>query len=169
MKRFHDAVDEVAARVAEKNATRMVCRAGCAGCCTDGITVFEVEAARIRAAHATLLDEGEPHAEGACAFLDEQGRCRVYDERPYVCRTQGLPLRWIDEDEDGHPVEARDICPLNDERGPPLEELEAEAMWSIGPFEERLRAEQPDGTRVALRDLFKRKDRVSKRRLDVLR
>ena len=66
-------------------------------------------------------------------------------------------------------MEARDICPLNDERGPPLEELSSDAMWSIGPFEARLREAQGDGRRVALRDLFARKGPVSKRRLDVVR
>jgi hypothetical protein len=116
-----------------------------------------------------MLEEGIPHAPGACAFLDAEGCCRVYDERPYVCRTQGLPLRWIEEDNGGSPVEARDICPLNDERGPPLEELAADAMWSIGPFEARLRERSPDGARVSLRELFTRKDPVPKRRLDLIR
>ena len=83
----------------------------------DQITVFEVEAEVIRRHHADLLAEGEPHAEGACAFLDGEGACRIYEHRPYVCRTQGLPLRWLEE-LDGETVELRDICPLNDEDDP---------------------------------------------------
>lgn len=27
-----------------------------------------------------------------CAFLDENGRCAVYDTRPVVCRLWGLPV-----------------------------------------------------------------------------
>ena len=38
----------------------------------------------------------EPHPPGACAMLDADGACRVYAARPYVCRTQGLPLRWAE-------------------------------------------------------------------------
>jgi Fe-S-cluster containining protein len=127
----------------------------------DGLTVFEVEAENIRRHHADLLAEGDPHPEGACAFLDEAGACRIYEHRPYVCRTQGLPLRWIEERSDGNPVELRDICPLN-ANGPPVEALPAEERWSIGPFEERLAklqatAEGGGLRRVGLRWLFRRR------------
>jgi len=66
-----------------------------------------------------------------CAFLDDAGACRIYSHRPYVCRSQGVPLRWTDEDEAGDLVELRDICPLN-EAGTPIEALPAESCWSIG-------------------------------------
>jgi hypothetical protein len=120
------------------------------------LTVFEVEAEPIRRHHAELLRTGTPHVEGACAFLDAEGACRIYPERPYVCRSQGLPLRWIDE-RDGQPVEFRDICPLNED-GEPVERLAAEECWTLGPFEERLARLQlaagEDSNRTALRDLF---------------
>ena len=50
------------------------------------------------------------------------------------------------------------MCPLNAGVGA-LEELEAEAMWTIGPIEQRLAERQGAidggiGRRVALRDLF---------------
>ena len=97
-----------------------------------------------------------PRPEGACAFLDEEGACRVYVDRPYVCRTQRLPLRWI-EDRDGDPAELRDICPLN-EAGEPIEGLHADDCWTIGPVEERLGRLQlaagAEAHRTSLRDLF---------------
>lgn len=176
--RFHAAVEEAAAPVARANAARLQCRPGCADCCVDGLTVFAIEAAEIVAHHASVLEE-EPHPPGGCAFLDGAKRCRIYEHRPYVCRTQGLPLRWLEEDEETEEVyEARDICPLNaspDEGagasenanprpGPelltPLEELPPEECWSIGPFEERLAREQNDGVRVALRSLFDARRRL---------
>jgi hypothetical protein len=131
---------------------------GCTDCCQDGITVFEVEAARIRAeAREVLLQQ--PGPAGACAFLSADGACRIYDQRPYVCRTQGLPLRWLDEGPGGETVEYRDICPLNEDEGAPdLASLAAEACWSIGPFEVRLAQLQAEtgaaGRRVPLRGLF---------------
>lgn len=168
---LHAAVSELAHAVEAAHGERIRCRAGCSGCCVDGITVFEIEADVIVARHEELLEHGEPHPAGGCAFLDSGGNCRVYASRPYVCRTQGLPLRWIEEDDEGGAVEARDICPLNDPGGPPLEELPADALWTIGPFEERLAQAQRardggEGRRVALRELFTK--RANKRKLPVL-
>lgn len=153
-------VDEQWDRLAEVHGERLRCGMGCFECCVDEITVFEVEAHYIRNRFGVLLKEGAPHGEGVCAFLDESGRCRIYSARPYVCRTQGLPLRWIDESPQGDWVEMRDICPLNDP-GPPIEELPEEACWTIGPVEHRLARLQDlldDGVlrRVRLRSLFRR-------------
>ena len=156
--KVYDLVDRQVKALATLHGGRLQCRQGCSGCCQDDLTVFEVEAANIRRHHAALLAQARPHARGACAFLDEQEACRIYPHRPYVCRTQGLPLRWIDERPDGSPVEMRDICPLN-EVGPPIEVLEPEHCWTIGPFEEALAElqSQADGgqlRRVAMRGLF---------------
>jgi hypothetical protein len=138
------------------HAERLHCRSGCSSCCSDDLTVFEVEAEPIRRQHAALLATGTPHAAGACAFLNVEGACRIYDERPYVCRTQGLPLRWIEEREAGD-VELRDICPLNDP-GEPIENLDAAACWTLGPAEGRLAQLEVEGGnvhgRTRLRDLF---------------
>ncbi|QDV32429.1 YkgJ family cysteine cluster protein [Tautonia plasticadhaerens] len=161
---LHLDVDRDAAPLDEAHRGRLKCGLGCSGCCVDDLTVFEVEADLIRRHHPSLLDGGSPHPEGACAFLDDRGACRIYEHRPYVCRTQGYPLRWLDErDEEtgGAVVELRDICPLNDgpDAGPPIEELPAEQCWTLGPAEGRLAHLQriADGgrmTRVRLRDLF---------------
>jgi Fe-S-cluster containining protein len=158
---LHAGVDSAAAEVGAFHGARLRCGRGCSGCCVDALTVFEIEADRIRAAHAELLSEGTPHAPGACAFLDGEGACRIYADRPYVCRTQGLPLRWLEETREGVTQEWRDICPENLE-GAPLAELPEEACWLIGPVEGRLAALQSgrgDGRprRVALRDLFRRR------------
>jgi uncharacterized protein len=158
---LHAEVDRQAGHLNVLHAKRLQCRKGCCSCCVDGLTVFEVEAENIRRHHPVLLAESTPHPEGACAFLDEAGVCRIYEHRPYVCRTQGLPLRWIEERSDGNSVELRDICPLN-ESGPPIESMPTEECWSIGPFEERLARLQglADGgklRRVTLRSLFVRR------------
>lgn len=156
---LHAEVDRGADRLERAHADRLLCRIGCNECCVDGLTVFEVEAQRIRDRHARLLELGRPHPPGACAFLDERGACRIYEDRPYVCRTQGLPLRWIESDEAGVAVELRDICPLNDRPDEPLSTMPAEQCWTIGPIEGRLAAIQQahDGgemRRIELRDLF---------------
>jgi hypothetical protein len=143
------------------HAARLQCRKGCRQCCVDDLSVFAVEAENIRRHHSDLLASGHPHPEGACAFLDQAGACRVYENRPYVCRTQGLPLRWIEQYPDGTTAELRDICPLNDQ-GQPVETLPETQCWSIGPFEgtlARLQARVDGGApyRVSLRSLFQEK------------
>ena len=157
LSQLHAAVDAQCATLHALHARRLQCRKGCGGgCCVDDLTVFAVEAESIRRRYGELLARGTPHREGACAFLDDTGVCRIYAHRPYVCRTQGLPLRWIEECNAG-PVELRDICPRN-EAGEPVETLPTDACWTIGPFEERLRRLQLAAggrlTRVRLRDLF---------------
>jgi len=159
--RLHQDVDAHARPLAARLGSRLHCGRGCTPCCADGLTVFEIEAERIRRHAAELLESGEPHPEGACAFLDPDGACRVYEHRPYVCRTQGLPLRWLEEDEEtGEIHDRRDICPLNAE-GRPLAALDESDCWTIGPTEERLGALQQDfgvsGNRVELRSLFRRR------------
>lgn len=160
VERLHDVVDEVGAPIARAHGERLNCKKGCAACCTDGLTVFEIEAAVIERHYARLLEEGAPHAEDGCAFLGSNAECRIYGHRPYVCRTQGLPLRWLEREEAGDAYEARDVCPLNlTGEGMPLEALPDEACFTLGPFESRLAEKQSRldggvGRRVALRSLF---------------
>ena len=71
--RLHAEVDRRAAALERRHADRLRCGRGCAQCCVDDITVFEVEAARIRDRHAELLADGSPHPAGACAFLERNG------------------------------------------------------------------------------------------------
>lgn len=154
---LHGEIDRLAAQLAAHHADRLRCERGCSGCCVDDITVFEVEAELIRARHPEVL-KSAPHAPGACAFLDDEGSCRVYASRPYVCRTQGLPLRWVEQaqDESGAWVEHRDICELN-EPGPLITDLRPGECWTIGPAETKLYALQKqrgEVKRVALRALF---------------
>ncbi len=154
---LHHEVDAATRPLETLHAERLQCRRGCSACCVDDITVFGVEAERIRTRHAELLSRGAPHPPGACAFLDTEGACRIYADRPYVCRTQGLPLRWTEEGAT-RTVEYRDICELN-ETGDPLETLPVEACWTLGPFEGRLAVLQStrgEGgmERIPLRDLF---------------
>ncbi len=160
LRRLHDEVDRRVAALGPRHGSRLQCRRGCAACCVDDLTVSQIEAQRIRRAHRRLLEEGAPHGRGACAFLSEGGACRIYPDRPYVCRTQGLPLRWMEEDASGRIREQRDVCELN-LPGPPLASLEEEACWTLGPTElelDRIEREWRPGPqrRIRLRDLFAR-------------
>jgi hypothetical protein len=157
---LHERIDRRARELALRHAQRLRCERGCNRCCIDDLTVIPIEAERIRNSHAALLRDGTPHPPGACAFLGSEGECRIYADRPYVCRTQGLPLRWFSEDAGGEIREQRDICPLNAD-GPAVDALPEDACWLIGPVElelAQLQAEIRDASeeRIALRALFER-------------
>lgn len=157
--KLHQLVDQLSAPLELTQGPARQCRWGCAGCCVDGLSVFEVEAALLQARHPALFAAGAPHPPGRCALLDAEGACRAYADRPYVCRTQGLPLRWAEAGPGGAPVERRDVCALNDPGGDHLVDLPAAACWAIGPVEQRLAAAQALATpgeapRVTLRSLF---------------
>lgn len=155
---LHEQVDQIAAPIAQDYPGKMQCSAGCSGCCVDELTVFEVEANVLKARYQDLFRRESPHPPGQCALLDAEGLCRVYHHRPYVCRTQGLPLRWIEDD-----FEHRTICELNEENVS-LINLPSKQCFELGPNESQLAMIQAryqgarPGTealrRVALRALF---------------
>ena len=166
---LHAELDRAAEQVASRVAPRLQCARGCSACCLDDLTVAPVEAERIRVAAPALLEEGEPGPIGACAFLDADGACRVYADRPSVCRTQGLPLRVFYENDDDEIVEHRDICALNLDGGPPLDQLDEADCWLVGPHELKLAAIDDrfvdasgvGAARVPLRTLFRRSPRAT--------
>ncbi|MBE0582749.1 MAG: YkgJ family cysteine cluster protein [Desulfofustis sp.] len=83
------------------------CRPGCTVCCT-AFRVLPLEAALLRRAMSAL--EALPAIDDdRCRLLHEEC-CRIYEHRPIICRTQGLPIAYIDEAAGKIEVSA---CPLN--------------------------------------------------------
>lgn len=159
LKKLYEEVDQKTEKIGASLGDRLTCRSGCTDCCADDITVFEVEAQNIVHHCEEFLKEATPHEAGLCAFLDDQGACRIYEHRPYVCRTHGYPLRWIvDSEEEDTLFEYRSICPEN-ENDEPIEELPESSCWFIGEYEGRLqdlqcKVDQGALTRINLRTLF---------------
>lgn len=146
------------------------CKPGCAACCVDGLTVWQVEAdaiaAYVRRPNAPPL---RVHPEGACAFLGADRQCQVFAARPYVCRSQGAVLRWwesetesADDDDDwgdvsddvttdgaqATPIERRSTC-AEHLRDVDIEALPEAATFELGPAEDRLVAIAVDALRLA--------------------
>jgi len=98
----------------------VTCAEGCHSCCHPSLTVSEVEA-RLIASHlsahpdlrqrALKLERSDPHHGARCAFLSAQGRCEIYEVRPVVCRSFGVPLIQIEDPSSGEASLA--ICELN--------------------------------------------------------
>jgi Fe-S-cluster containining protein len=93
-------VDDFFARVRGRYGSDMQCDSGCSDCCVVRLTVTNVEACEIRNFVAGLspaaragLAANVAASTTACAALDPAGRCLIYDARPIVCRSHGVPVR----------------------------------------------------------------------------
>lgn len=64
----------------------------------------------------------ERTADVPCPALEDDGRCRIYESRPLVCRTFGLPIR------DGAQY-IGDICELNFTEA--AQDLREDAAWDL--------------------------------------
>lgn len=94
------------------------CKKGCSRCCYVDLSVFEIEASAMRewfrSQPAVRKEElrklwNEKRETGACPFLRDDA-CTVYEARPLICRSQGLPFRFTDAGQS-----FLDICPLNED------------------------------------------------------
>lgn len=72
----------------------ITCKPGCFDCCIH-FSVFAVEAAllldQLKEEKVVLTENHD-----FCLLLKNK-RCSLYDVRPIICRTQGVPLGYIDE------------------------------------------------------------------------
>jgi Fe-S-cluster containining protein len=94
---------------------QITCSDGCSSCCT-AITLFPVEAAALREAldalpeneaesirqHVALYASGE-----RCPLLSHH-HCLLYNARPVICRTHGLPITYTEDHQ-----HKSDCCPHN--------------------------------------------------------
>jgi Fe-S-cluster containining protein len=121
----------------KKYSSEMNCGRGCSQCCIAHLTVFPVEAqlildwftglsvdARKDISKNWKAGEQEPKR---CVFLSDN-LCGIYEVRPTVCRTQGLPLKVAKiatPDEDAGKEFELSLCELNfrdGEKIPPVAE-----------------------------------------------
>lgn len=104
-------VDQRVAELTEQHAHYLNCRKGCDLCCFS-FRVFPVEYDAI-AKEAGLTGVADLSAtigeNERCAFL-ANGACTIYESRPLICRTHGLPLLNMTEDGDEWELS---FCELN--------------------------------------------------------
>lgn len=74
------------------------CRNGCDMCCENfGVLPVEYEAIKQQAAEKLKLGQ-KPENPSDCPFLVGHS-CVIYNARPVICRTQGLPLLFMGEED----------------------------------------------------------------------
>lgn len=105
-------IDKKADELNELHQIHMQCKKGCDSCC-EAIRVFPVEFYAIEKelkARGLLLPKRKFNSlRKSCMFLIN-GACSIYDSRPFICRTQGLPLMYQSLKGDGYEVSH---CQLN--------------------------------------------------------
>jgi uncharacterized protein len=108
-------VDALCRGIRDALSEQITCSEGCSSCCT-AITLFPVEAAALYAALEALPDGQRAairrhvaeQAGGERCPLLEHHRCLLYDARPIICRTHGLPILYSEGNQ-----RKVDCCPLN--------------------------------------------------------
>lgn len=134
--------------ISERYRRHLVCRAGCTACCQHHLSVFPVEAENIRQAvislpsetrgtiasqaQATIASELSNEAV-ACPLLVED-RCSIYESRPIICRTQGLPLLYATLEG----TTEVDFCPLNFTAIDAIDDLEDDFLVPLDEVNLRL-------------------------------
>ncbi|MCX4243811.1 YkgJ family cysteine cluster protein [Paraliomyxa miuraensis] len=111
-------IDDGVRPVVERYAEHVRCGPGCSDCCHQSFAVSPLEGALLRegldelpaAAQADIRARARawrPERREPCPVLGDDGRCRLYEHRPRICRKYGIPL-W-------HPDRPHEVrcCPLN--------------------------------------------------------
>ncbi|HJV66063.1 MAG TPA: YkgJ family cysteine cluster protein [Geomonas sp.] len=107
-------VDELCSRTQTSFADQIACHPGCDACCRH-LSIFAVEAAALREALCALPEteaqsirrKAAAAPQGRCPLLHD-GLCLLYQARPIICRTHGLPLLISREG-----AKSVDFCPDN--------------------------------------------------------
>lgn len=94
-------IDRFVESVFARYSKQIACRPGCGQCCCGGLTLVMVEAVVLGEAlgieaERVHLQAGQPplYEDGHCGLLDDENRCMTYKDRPLICRTQGMPLKY---------------------------------------------------------------------------
>ncbi|MFA6900260.1 MAG: YkgJ family cysteine cluster protein [Desulfurivibrionaceae bacterium] len=109
-------LDTEVTRIGKMHVAAISCGPGCISCCL-AFSVLPIEAACLRDAIAALPSTRQEQlgqknltkgGERCPLLIDDL--CSIYVARPVICRTQGLPLAYVDEERQTIEVSA---CPLN--------------------------------------------------------
>jgi len=94
---FIATVNKLADQLSSLHKGHMQCRKGCDLCCMN-YRIFPVEYFAIQQALQQKPVETQESKEGSCIFLKDHA-CQVYEHRPVICRTHGLPLLFMNDDQ----------------------------------------------------------------------
>ena len=153
-------IDDLHNKLAAIHQQNMKCKKGCDQCCMD-LMVFPVEYYAIKEkikASGIQLPQASETKNSPCAFLLDH-LCSIYAVRPLICRTHGLPLLYMHE-EDWH----LNHCPINFdqvdddyftfENTYPQDKYNSKLYLINKSFIENFNEEWDEKTRIPLKNLF---------------
>lgn len=91
-------IDTLTGKLETQHKKHMKCKAGCDLCCMD-YSVFPIEFHSILENIKQYKIEPKTNVkvnEDDCIFLIDH-KCTIYEERPIICRTHGLPLLFVSD------------------------------------------------------------------------
>ncbi len=92
-----DEVDYLCKEIHKIHSVHLSCKNGCSTCCMN-FSIFPLEFIAIKSFLTDQTPEiGDTIPEEACPFLVNNS-CTIYQHRPIICRTQGLPLLFTGEE-----------------------------------------------------------------------
>lgn len=98
--KLRDKIDSLSQKLEEKHKKHLNCKGGCDLCCMD-YRIFPVEfysiLQELKNRNYTGPELPEIEDEENCIFLKNH-RCLIYESRPVICRTHGLPLLFANDD-----------------------------------------------------------------------
>lgn len=104
-------VSEVSDKLSKLHKDEMACKKGCSECCMH-FSVLPVE-------YFSILEELKENPPEQYRELNEEADdcnflindlCQIYQSRPFICRTHGLPLLFMSQEGDEWELST---CPLN--------------------------------------------------------
>lgn len=101
-------VDLLVDALADRLQDHIRCAPGCSSCCR-AFSLCSLEASLLATLHRSVSSVSLPRVDDRCRLLVDD-RCSIYAHRPLICRTQGLPIGYVDELHKQVEVSA---CPLN--------------------------------------------------------
>ncbi len=115
-----DTIDTDFAIIQARRGACMECKAGCSDCCRARLSITRVEEHLFRRGVARLSvheqrelrRRAQDSEREMCPALDDEGRCQLYEWRPLICRSFGVPLRHRSEVVLVNPP-VIDVCDLN--------------------------------------------------------
>jgi Fe-S-cluster containining protein len=110
---LREEIDNECSRLEKLHKNYLSCAPGCTGCCVN-FNIFPVEFYSIREENSKGgININKSYTEGNCVFLVDN-LCSIYGSRPIICRTHGLPLLAMGEEE-----WELSHCELNFKENPP--------------------------------------------------
>lgn len=102
-KALREELDAEIIRLEKQHQKHLACKKGCDLCCMN-FSVFPIEFEVIREEvggrflPVNLTEHDENQTPASCVFLKNH-LCSIYNSRPFICRTHGLPLLYMNNDE----------------------------------------------------------------------